>query len=95
MPVVILIPHPLRRYAQGQAQVTVEGKTVGEVLANLTRQFPLLEEHLYGEDGSLKRFLNIYVDGEDIRYLKGERTRIKNGTTVAVVPAIAGGARPS
>lgn len=92
MPVVVLIPHPLRRYAQGQAEVQAEGRTVGEVLVDLSRRFPVLKEHLYGEDGSLKRFLNIYVEGEDIRYLKGERTRVKNGATVAIVPAIAGGA---
>ncbi|MFQ5899616.1 MAG: MoaD/ThiS family protein [Candidatus Methylomirabilia bacterium] len=91
MQVVVMIPRPLRRYAEGQAEVTTEGRTVGEVLADLTQRFPLLKEHLYGEDGSLKRFLNIYVEGEDIRYLKGERTRVKNGATVAIIPAIAGG----
>lgn len=95
MPVVVMIPHPLRRYAGGQAELTADGKTVGEILTDLGRRFPALRDHLYGEDGSLKRFLNIYVDGEDIRYLKGERTRVKNGTTVAIVPAIAGGGEPT
>lgn len=93
MQVVIMIPRPLRRYAEGQAEVTTEGRTVGEVLADLTQRFPLLKEHLYGEDGSLRRFLNVYVGEDDIRYLKGQQTPVKNGTTVVIVPAIAGGGR--
>ena len=88
----VLIPIPLRVYAGKQDVVQVEGKTVGELLQNLTTKYSELRNHLYDEDGRLRRFVNVYVNDEDIRYLDKEATSVKDGDTVSIVPSVAGGA---
>jgi MoaD family protein len=88
----ILIPTPLRPFTDKQEAVEVSGRTVGEVLAQLTTRFGDLKKHLYTEDGKLRSFVNVYVNDEDIRYLQREQTPIKDGDTVSIIPSVAGGA---
>ncbi len=89
----ILIPTPLRVYAGKQDVVEAEGRTVGELLANMTAKYADLRNHLYTEDGKLRSFVNIYVNDDDIRYLEKERTPLKPGDTVSIIPSVAGGRR--
>lgn len=91
MAVTITIPTALRQYAGGQSCVTLEAETVGALLKGLVEQNPDLGKHLYSETGKLRSFVNIYVGDEDIRYLDGEDTVLKDGETVSIIPAIAGG----
>ena len=87
----ILIPTPLRQYAEKNNSVEVSGATVGEALANLTTQFPDLRKNLYNDEGKLRSFVNVYVNDEDIRYLQKDATAIADGDTISIVPSIAGG----
>jgi MoaD family protein len=87
----VLIPTPLRVYTEKQDVVKVEGKTVGELLQNLTNQYSALQNHLYNEDGRLRSFVNVYLNDDDIRYLDKEATSLKDGDTVSIVPSVAGG----
>jgi MoaD family protein len=87
----VLIPTPLRVYAGKQDVVQVEGKTVGELLENLTAKYSELRSHLYNEDGRLRRFVNVYVNDDDIRYLDREATSVNDGDTISIVPSVAGG----
>ena len=91
MPITVCVPVPLQRHTQGQGEVLAEGRTVGEVLAHVENQFPAMRDGLRYEDGSLKRFVNIYLNDEDIRTAKGERTKTRKGDRITIVPAIAGG----
>jgi sulfur-carrier protein len=91
MPVRVLIPTPLQRLTQNQGEVTVEGGDIHEVISNLEVQFPGVKARLCDEHGTLRRFVNIYINEEDIRFLKGESTPLKDGDEVSIVPAIAGG----
>src|SRR5579884_2560726 len=88
------IPAPLRQYARGESTVAVTGESVGEVLGQMTRAYPDLRKHLYGEDGRLRAFVNVYVNDEDIRYLENDRTPLAEGDSISIVPSIAGGAAP-
>lgn len=88
----IHIPTPLRPYVAGQPAVEVSGATVSEALTSLTTNHPELRKHLYGDDGRLRAFVNIYVNDEDIRYLQRENTPVQNGDSLSIVPSIAGGA---
>ena len=87
----VLIPTPLRQYADKEDTVDLSGATVGEVLSALTTQFGDLRKHLFNDEGKLRSFVNVYVNDEDIRYLDKEKTAIKDGDTVSIVPSIAGG----
>ena len=87
----ILIPTPLRQFADKQNTVELAGATVGEVLAALTARFPDLQKQLYNDEGKLRSFVNVYVNDEDIRYLAKENTPTKDGDTISIVPSIAGG----
>jgi MoaD family protein len=91
MPVRVLIPTPLQRLTQNQAEVSVEGGDIREIIANLEAKFPGVKARLCDENGALRRFVNIYLNEEDIRFLKGESTPLKDGDEVSIVPAIAGG----
>ena len=92
MAVTILVPTALRQYAGGSGEVQVEGATVGEALNNLTTQYADLRKHLYADASSLRNFVNVYVNEEDIRHQERLETKIKDGDTVMIVPSIAGGA---
>jgi molybdopterin synthase sulfur carrier subunit len=91
MPVSVRIPTPLRALTRGTAEVQADGGTVGAVVEDLERQFPGLRDRLVDERGELRRFINIYVNEEDIRFLDGKDTVLKDGDSVSIVPAIAGG----
>ncbi len=93
MAVKVFIPTPLRAYTDHHAAVEVEGKTVEEVLRNLTSKFKEIQHHLYAENGSLRSYVNVYVNDEDIRYLQRDKTAVQPGDTISIVPSIAGGAK--
>src|SRR6185295_14035384 len=92
MPVTISIPAPLRQFVGGQSQVQVEAKTAGEALALLTTTHAALKRHLYNDQNTLRNFVNIYLNDEDIRHASGPDTPVKDGDTIMIVPSIAGGA---
>jgi adenylyltransferase/sulfurtransferase len=91
MPVTVRIPTPLRPFTAQQAVVHVEGATVGQVLDRLTSEFVDLKPHLFASDGSLRSFVNVYLNDEDVRYLDRERTAVSAADTVSIVPSVAGG----
>jgi molybdopterin synthase sulfur carrier subunit len=91
MSVLVRIPTPLRSLTKGAAEVRGSGDTVGDIIQDLERQFPGLRDRLVDEGGDLRRFINIYVNEEDIRFLEGAKTTLKAGDSVSIVPAIAGG----
>ena len=88
---LVRIPTPLRALTKGTAEVQAKGGSVAAVVDDLERQFPGLRERLVDEGGELRRFINIYVNEEDIRFLQGKKTALKEGDQVSIVPAIAGG----
>ena len=87
----ILIPTPLRPYTDKKDAVEAEGRTVGELLADLTKRHSGLKAHLYNEQGKLRSFVNVYVNDEDIRYLQKEQTPVSAGDTISIIPSVAGG----
>jgi molybdopterin synthase sulfur carrier subunit len=91
MSVKVRIPTPLQKLTANQAEVAAKGTSIKDVLGDLERQFPGIKERLYDEKGALRRFINFYVNNEDIRFQKGEETPVKDGDEVSIVPAIAGG----
>ncbi|MDJ0270560.1 MAG: MoaD/ThiS family protein [Aigarchaeota archaeon] len=91
MEVKVYLPTPLRQYADGQEVVVISASTVGEALQQLVERFQALRRHLYNESGKLRSFVNVFVNEEDIRHLKGEETPLKDGDTVYIIPSIAGG----
>lgn len=90
MPVKVRIPTPLQNLTDGRTEVEVAAKNVIEMLDLLDRDYPGMKERL-SEGGRIRRFINIYVNDEDIRFLNKEETALKDGDTVSIVPAIAGG----
>ena len=88
----ILIPTPLRPFTGKQDAVEVDGTTIGELLSNLTTKYEGLKPHLYNEQGKLRSFVNVYLNDEDIRYLEKEKTPVKAGDTISIIPSVAGGA---
>lgn len=91
MGVTISIPAPLRRFTAERGEVEAEGATVGEVMKDLLRQHPALGRHLYGDDGSLRSFVNLFLNDEDVRFRERERTPVSAGDTLSIIPSIAGG----
>ena len=87
----VLIPTPLRQYADKKDTVELSGSTVGEVLAALTSQHTDLRKHLFNDEGKLRSFVNVYLNDEDIRYLEKDKTAVKDNDTLSIVPSIAGG----
>jgi sulfur-carrier protein len=87
----VLIPTPLRQYTGKQASVEVSASNVAEMFSKLTSQFPDLRKQLFADDGKLRRFVNVYVNDEDIRYLQNENTVVGEKDTVSIVPSVAGG----
>lgn len=90
MAVKVKIPVPLQRLTQGKAEIEGEPGTVIELINALDQKYPGLGERI-SEAGKIRRFVNVYVNEEDIRFLKGEETKVKDGDEVSIVPAIAGG----
>ncbi|MEN3039384.1 MAG: ubiquitin-like small modifier protein 1 [Candidatus Kryptonium sp.] len=91
MSVKVMIPTPLRPYTENKDTIEIYGQTVRELLENLTNRYPQLKRHLFSENGNLRNFINIYINDEDVRYLDGDNTKLKDGDIISIVPAIAGG----
>lgn len=91
MAVKVIIPTPLRAYADKKDVLEFDARTVGEALSRLTTKYEELRKHLYTDEGKIRSFVNIYLNDEDIRYLQKENTQIKDGDTISIVPSIAGG----
>ena len=87
----VRLPTVLRPQAGGQSTVTVKGSTIGDVLRELVSEFPGMSGQLLNEDGSLHRFVNVYVNDDDVRYLESLDTPVKDGDEVSLLPAVAGG----
>jgi molybdopterin synthase sulfur carrier subunit len=92
--ITLRIPTPLRAYTDRQSSVTLHGATVVEVLADLVERYPALRKHLLDDDGRLRSFVNLYLNGEDIHVLGGVETPLSPGDKLAIIPAIAGGVGP-
>ena len=91
MAVKVRIPTPLMKLTDNQAEVSVEGGSISEIINNLENQFNGIKERICEENGSPRRFINIYVNEEDIRFLEAENTAVKDGDEISIIPAIAGG----
>ena len=91
MEIKVRIPSPLQPLTGDQGQVCAQGTNLKEVLENLEVQFPGIKSRLYDEEGALRKFVNLYVNDQDVRFLGGEETLISDGDEVSIVPAIAGG----
>jgi MoaD family protein len=91
MAVTVKIPTQLRAVVGGAAEASAEGSTVGEVLDDLYSTHGELRERIAGDDGGLRRFVNIYLSGEDIRFLDGLDTEVPDGAELTILPAVAGG----
>lgn len=89
----IHIPTPLRQYADKRSTVEVEAGTVKDALAGLVSKHPDLRRHLYTDEGKLRAFVNVYLNDEDIRYLKKEDTAVEDSDNISIVPSIAGGSQ--
>ena len=93
MAVQVRIPTPLRKFTGGQEAVPADGASIGEVIDDLEAKHPGLKDRICEADGSVRRFVNLYVNGDDIRFLQQLETSLKDGDEVSIVPAIAGGRR--
>ena len=91
MSVLVRIPTPLRRMTNGQAKVELESAKLGEMVEQLDASYPGFRARLVDETGEMRYFVNIYINGEDVRFLQGLDTDIKSGDEVSIVPAVAGG----
>ena len=91
MAVTVRIPTTMRPISGGIAQVSVEGSTLAEVLANLEAAHPGFRDRLFDEAGALRKFVNVFVADDDVRYLEGVDTVVPDGETVSIIPAVAGG----
>ena len=91
MTVIVRIPTTLRPLAGGQAEVKVEGATLGDVLSSLDAAHPGFSGRILDDDGKLRRFVNVFVADDDVRYLQGLDTPVPEGETVSIIPAVAGG----
>jgi molybdopterin synthase sulfur carrier subunit len=91
MGVKVRIPTPLRKLTSGKGEVEIEGQTVQEVIDNLEKHYPGIRERLCDEAGELRRFVNLYINEKDIRFIQGKETPLNEGDEVSIVPAIAGG----
>ena len=91
MAIRVRIPTPLRRFTGGAEEVGVTANTIGAAVEDLEKKFPGIKERLCDEQGRVRRFVNIYVNGDDIRFLSSLETPVQEGDEVAIVPAIAGG----
>jgi molybdopterin converting factor small subunit len=91
MPVDVRLPTVLRQHAGGQASVKANGATLGEVFEDLVRQFPLLNGQLVTDDGGMHKFINVYRNDDDVRYLEKLDTKVSDDDVISILPAVAGG----
>lgn len=93
MPITVRIPTPLQKLTKNQPEINANGSSVRELIEDMEKSFPGIKERICDEIGKVRRFINIYVNDEDVRFLQREETSLKNGDKVSIIPAIAGGAR--
>ena len=91
MAIKVRIPQPLQKLTKGNEQVEALASDVKGVIEDLEKNFPGIKDRICDESGKIRRFINIYVNEEDVRFLQGDATRIKDGDEVSIIPAIAGG----
>lgn len=91
MSVQVRVPTPLRRYTGGAEEVSVDGATVAALVSNIEHNYPGIKERICDDQGNIRRFVNVFVNGDDIRFLDNLETALKDGDEVSIVPAIAGG----
>jgi molybdopterin synthase sulfur carrier subunit len=87
----VRIPTPLRKLTNNEEVVEVEGATIGDAITELQSRYPGIKERLVDDNGEVRRFVNVYVNEEDIRFLQNQATPLKDGDEVSIIPAIAGG----
>ncbi len=92
MSIKVRIPTPLQKLTNNQSEVMLEATNINELLASLEKQYPGIKERLCDAEGKLRRFVNVYVNEEDIRFMQGQDTALKVGDDISIIPAIAGGA---
>ena len=91
MSITVRIPSPLQKLTRNQEEIKLEGANVKELIESLERDFPGVKERICDEAGKVRKFINIYVNGEDVRFLQQDATPLKDGDEVSIIPAIAGG----
>lgn len=93
MPAKVKVPTPLQKLVNNQSEVSADGANIIELINNLESSYAGIKERICDENGRVRRFVNIYVNGEDIRFLQSEETELKDGDEVSIIPAIAGGTK--
>ncbi len=91
MSIVVRIPTPLRKMTNGQAKVEVDSAVLGDLVEKLNSEYPGFKDRLVDEEGELRYFVNIYLNGEDVRFMEGLKTATIDGVEISIVPAVAGG----
>lgn len=91
MATTVRIPTPLRRTTNGQDKVDAEGATLGEIIDSMESQFPGIKARICDDDGNLRNFVNVFVNGEDVRFIDGVDSATADGDEISIVPAVAGG----
>jgi molybdopterin synthase sulfur carrier subunit len=91
MSVRVRVPTPLRKFTQGADEVNAQGNTIRALMEDLEQNYPGIKERICDETGKVRRFVNVYVNGDDIRFLQNIETHLKDGDNISIVPAIAGG----
>ncbi len=91
MPTKVRIPTPLRKLTNGEELVEITAVSIAAAIVELQSRYPGIKERLVGDDGEVRRFVNVYVNEEDIRFLQNQQTPLKDGDEVSIIPAIAGG----
>jgi molybdopterin synthase sulfur carrier subunit len=91
MAVQVRVPTPLRRFTAGAGEVQAQGASISQIIEDLERRHPGIRERLLDDKGEIRRFVNIYLNGDDIRFLDSLNSKVKDGDDVSIVPAIAGG----
>lgn len=89
--VKIRIPTPLKKLTNNQAEISLEGRTILEIIDNFEREYPGIKERIVDENNEIRRFVNIYLNGEDVRFLDEKETEVKDGDEISIIPAVAGG----
>lgn len=95
MIVRVRVPTPLRKFTNGADEVNAQGNNVRTLVEDLEQKFPGIKERICDETGKIRRFVNVYVNGDDIRFLQNLETSLKEGDSISIVPAIAGGVEPA
>ena len=91
MAITVRVPTPLQKLTQNQAEVKASGTTIKELIEDLEKNFPGIKERVCDETGKIRRFINIYVNEEDVRFLQRDETPLEDGDEISIIPAIAGG----